>query len=374
MEDNIKEIISLKSFTDLYNGFIELQKDCDVSFNVFTMISDKYHLENMHTDIIKCFLDPNEGHNEGNKFLFLFIDLINAIDKKSVNINKSLYANAKVKSQHQVDYKGKKGFIDILILGDKHCIIFENKINNASDTYNQLPKYYGYCSQKYTVDAIVYLPLSDYKTPDKETWDDDLAKLVKEKLIVLSAFKYNGINFIDNWIIPCSNKTNNIHCISILRQYSNLVKSLKKETMSEGLLYLLLENNIDIYTFMDIANGIPKAMLTFLLKQLNNDGDLKEFKPASNDSIFCEYHVQPYNVHIDVLIQNYQYYLRVFEMNHNDFFNSDDFSKEINFGLDEENKYYKKYRLETNTINNILNDIKLIDKDIQTKFRSLDGQ
>ena len=37
------------------------------------MISDKYHLENMHTDIIKCFLDPKEGHNEGYKFLFLLL-------------------------------------------------------------------------------------------------------------------------------------------------------------------------------------------------------------------------------------------------------------------------------------------------------------
>lgn len=374
MEDNIKEIISSKDFTNLYDSFIELQKDCDISFNIFTMISDKYHLENMHTDIIKCFLGSNEGHDEGNKFLFLFIDMINTIGKEGININKDFYVNAKVESQYLVDYKGQKGFIDILISGDNHCIIFENKINNASDTYNQLPKYYGFCSQEYTVDAIVYLPLNDYKTPDNGTWDDKLAKETEEKLIVLSAFKYNEINFIDNWIIPCSSKTNNIHCISILRQYSNLVKSLKKETMSESLLYLLLENNIDIHTFMDIANGIPKAMLTFLLKQLHNDEDLKEFKRASNDSIFCEYRFQPYNVHIDVLIQNYQYYLRVFEMNYNDFFNSKDFSKEINLGLDGENKYYKKYRLDTNTINNILNDIKQIDEDIQTKLRSLNGR
>ena len=103
MEDKIKDILASNKFNDLYDNFIELQKDCDVSFNIFTMISDKYHLENMHTDIIKCFLDPKEGHNEGYKFLFLFIDMINAIGKEGININKDLYVNAKVESQYPVD-------------------------------------------------------------------------------------------------------------------------------------------------------------------------------------------------------------------------------------------------------------------------------
>ncbi len=325
MEDNIKEIISLKDFTNLYDSFIELQKDCDVSFNIFTMISDKYHLENMHTDIIKCFLDPKEGHNEGYKFLFIFIDMINIIGKEGININKAWYVNAKVKSQYRVDYNGEIGFIDIFIYGDKHCIIFENKINNASDTYNQLPKYYGFCSQKYTVDAIVYLPLNDYKTPDIGTWDNNLAKETEEKLIVLSAFKYNKINFIDNWIIPCSSKTNNIHCISILRQYSNLVKSLKEETMGESLLSLLLEKNIDIKSFLDITDGIRKAMLTKLLDQLKIKKIAKEFKLDKN-IIFCYYTVGNIEVHIDVSIRENQYYLRVHEMHDKNYFKKGDFS------------------------------------------------
>lgn len=68
MKDKIKDILVSNKFNDLYDNFIELQKDCDVSFNIFTMISDKYHLENMHTDIIKCFLDPKEGININKDF------------------------------------------------------------------------------------------------------------------------------------------------------------------------------------------------------------------------------------------------------------------------------------------------------------------
>lgn len=375
MEDNIKALIDSKGFKKLYNDFIELQKDCDVSFNIFTMISDKYYLENMHTDIIKCFLDPKEGHYEGDKFLFLFIDMINAIGKEGININKDLYVNAEVKSQYPVNYKGERGIIDILISGDKHCIIFENKINNASDTYNQLPKYYGYCSQEHTVDAIVYLPLNDYKTPDKGTWNDKLAKETEEKLIVLSAFKYNKINFIDNWIVPCSNNTNNIHCISILRQYSNLVKSLKKETMGESLISLLLERNINITSFLDITDGIRQAMLTNLLEELNKEKDTKSFEFVCKDNcIYYTYeNTTPYKVHIDFYIVKNQYYLRIFEESDNKekckhYFNEDDFHKDLNLKFDEELKLHKTYQMDINTINIILHEIKQIDKSIRCKL------
>lgn len=386
MEDKIKDILASNKFNDLYDNFIELQKDCDVSFNIFTMISDKYHLENMHTDIIKCFLDPKEGHNEGYKFLFLFIDMINAIGKEGININKDLYVNAKVESQYPVDCNGEKGFIDIFISGDKHCIIFENKINNASDTYNQLPKYYGFCSQKYTVDAIVYLPLSDYKTPDKGTWDGKLLKEIEEKLIVLSAFKYNKINFIDNWIIPCSSKANNIHCISILRQYSNLVKSLKEETMSESLLSLLLEKNIDISTFMNMTKELPKAMLKHLYNKFN-ESNLKDIR-IDNNCIYITYTINnELKIHIDVIVNEYTQYnyrLRCF-LCYDDKYKTK-YENQINKFRDKnfnnivpglkyyknEDKFTKDYSWNKNKIDDIINDIMKLDKKMDDIIKYLD--
>lgn len=386
MEDKIKDILASNKFNDLYDNFIELQKDCDVSFNIFTMISDKYHLENMHTDIIKCFLDPKEGHNEGYKFLFLFIDMINAIGKEGININKDLYVNAKVESQYPVDCNGEKGFIDIFISGDKHCIIFENKINNASDTYNQLPKYYGFCSKKYTVDAIVYLPLNDYKILDKGTWDNNLAKETEEKLIVLSAFKYNKINFIDNWIIPCSIKTNNIHCISILKQYSNLVKSLKEETMGESLLSLLLEKNIDISTFMNMTKELPKAMLKYLYNKFK-ESNLKDIR-IDNTCISIAYTINnELKIHTDVIVNEYtQYNYRLrcllcyddkYETKYKNQINK---FRDKNFnnivpGLEyckNEDKFIKDYSWSKNKIDDIINDIMKLDKNMDDIVKYLD--
>ena len=35
MEDKIKDILASNKFNDLYDNFIELQKDCDVSFREY---------------------------------------------------------------------------------------------------------------------------------------------------------------------------------------------------------------------------------------------------------------------------------------------------------------------------------------------------
>ena len=163
-------------------------------------------------------------------------------------------------------------------------------------------------------------------------------------------------------------KTNNIHCISILRQYSNLVKSLKKETMAENLLSLLLEKNINITSFLDITEGIPKAMLTNLCNQLNINKIAKLFQFTSKeDKIYCEYGNNTNdnipNVHIDFLIEKNKYYLRVFDNNGILNLKADEFGENLNLTLDDELKLHKEYPYEgKTTINIIFSDLKEIDK------------
>ena len=89
-------------------------------------MSDLYYRENFHSDIICEFLNPAGSHNEGTTFLFAFIDFINTSFPTLPGISKKNYLNAKAEREYEN--------IDILISDDvsKHCIIFENKINNAS--------------------------------------------------------------------------------------------------------------------------------------------------------------------------------------------------------------------------------------------------
>ena len=91
-------------------------------FNVFTMTSDRYYRENFQSDIIRVFLDTSENHNEGNVFLYAFIDFINDNFGDKVCISKQDYTSAKVERE--------PGKIDILVSSEasKHCIIIENKM------------------------------------------------------------------------------------------------------------------------------------------------------------------------------------------------------------------------------------------------------
>jgi hypothetical protein len=135
-------------------------------FNVFTMASDLYYRENFHSDIIKVFLDPSENHNEGNVFLYAFIEFINDKFGDKVCISKQDYTSAKVERE--------PGKIDILVSSEasKHCIVIENKMYNAVDMQRQLPRYYDFMAGLgYTIDAIVYLPLDANKRPDQSTWN-----------------------------------------------------------------------------------------------------------------------------------------------------------------------------------------------------------
>ena len=50
-------------------------KKQDLGYNVFSLMSDTFHRENFHSDIIYSLLNPHAKHKEGNVFLLLFLRL-----------------------------------------------------------------------------------------------------------------------------------------------------------------------------------------------------------------------------------------------------------------------------------------------------------
>ncbi len=116
-QNRILDFLESEDFKKTYDTYLTLKNDSDISFNIFSMISDNYYKENMYTDIIKKFLDPNAWHEEGNKFLYLFIDMINELaqqEQQKNYIDKKLYKNSKVVSQYPInnDEIKEKGFSD----------------------------------------------------------------------------------------------------------------------------------------------------------------------------------------------------------------------------------------------------------------------
>ena len=82
-------------------------RDVDLGFNAFAIISDIYHRENLHSDVIKAFLDPKGKHGEGDRFLRAFLEYLSAIDTIGARITPENYSNARIERE--------EGRIDILI-------------------------------------------------------------------------------------------------------------------------------------------------------------------------------------------------------------------------------------------------------------------
>lgn len=227
----------------------------EIGFNVFTLASDFYYRENFHSFIFASFLNPNEKHLEGNKYLHLFIDLLNKDNgkKHQINIEKNDFGNSKV---HIERHK-----IDILITDDlsKKAIIIENKINNAVDQFRQLPKYVNKIENEYDVVAIVYLTLNSAKRPDKRDWTVKERKSIESSLKLIPVFdtNHNKISLYNDWIIPSIILSQNINSSSILRQYGELIKYLNTNTMDTIALkkfYDTIQSDKNLETAISIRN------------------------------------------------------------------------------------------------------------------------
>lgn len=266
---NLLNDINIKKITEEYRVLKYSHRE--EPFNVFKLASDLYYRENFHSDIMKAFLDVNENHKEGNLFLYAFIEFIN-IHYPKVCISKINYKN--------VITERESGRIDILIRSEesRHCIIIENKINNAGDTYRQLPKYYDLMTnQGYIVDAIIYIPLNENKKPDQSTWNENDMRHINPLLCIVPACDAKH-NLVDNWIYKCSLLSRNIDCVLILRQYGELIKLLRIKNMSNILLekfYQTLisnpENLNTVLSIRDMLPNLPVYMADRLVEKFKED-------------------------------------------------------------------------------------------------------
>lgn len=219
-------------------------------FNIFHIISDLYYRENFHSDIISFFLNPKEKHGGGSYYLSAFIKMLN---KKGKNIDSNDYQDAEVTRE--------EGKVDILIKSDisKKAIIIENKINNAGDMQRQIPRYYDYVAQNsYIADAIVYLPLDIHKTPNTDDWTQEDKDNVNPLLVIIPAYDKSGsINLVKDWLQPSILLSNELDVVSILRQYSVLIKQLNNNNMDKIVLekfYQELLQNDNLQTAQSIRN------------------------------------------------------------------------------------------------------------------------
>lgn len=243
----------LEKSRKLHKNYTERNKNrTEIGFNVFTISSDFYYRENFHSDIIKSFLNPNEKHKEGSKYLHSFIDLLNK-KKSQIEIKKEDFENTIVERE--------KHNIDILITDEysKKAIIIENKINNAVDQQRQLPRYVDIVKKDFEIVAIVYLTLNSSKRPDKNDWKKNELKEINPILKLIPAYEIDPSkpNLFNNWIIPSIINSENIDSTYLLRQYGNLIKYLNTNTMDTISLekfYNSAKENNNLETAISVKN------------------------------------------------------------------------------------------------------------------------
>jgi hypothetical protein len=253
----------------------EISRKKDAHFNIFTLVSNQYLLENLHSDILSEFLNPKGNHKQKNKFLNVFLEMINNIGSdKSIKIDIEAFKNAEVERE--------ENRIDVLIKGNGQAIIFENKINGAGDMYKQLPKYFNEIKDDYKKIAIVYMPKRANQTPNETDWNVYDKENVNQRLIIFNSFgnisKENNLQcLIEKWQ-EVANEDNKC----ILKQYSKLLEMMNENIATDVL-------SLSIYKYF-LENEQLKSLyytnklIPVLIKKIG-----EEIKTVLNNSLKDEF-------------------------------------------------------------------------------------
>lgn len=251
--DEMKSFLDESLFRELACSYEENKKDQDVNlgFNAFSLISDLYYRENFHSDIITSILNPKGSHHQGNLYLKLFLEFLR--DHHHVKLRMEDYQNAVIERE--------SGRIDLLIYdqASKRAIIFENKINAATDMDRQVVRYLEKVEDtwRYQCDAIVYLTLNHKKKPDTTGWTDAERDRVRPLLKSITAYDKLQDNLYEAWLKPCVNATENRDVALVIQQYSQLIVKLGKNAMNNPVIenyYHLMHDEVRYKTALSIAS------------------------------------------------------------------------------------------------------------------------
>lgn len=255
------------------------QKKKIAEYNLFNLSSYNNQRENFHTDVIASLLDINGLHYENRLLLNLFIDFLN--NSYGYKINKGDYHNAIVNRE----FSNQESRIDLLIVGNYHCIIIENKMNDAPDMDNQISRYYNIAKNdlKLNVDAIVYLTIDGLKNAPIPSEID-----AQKALVNIGAFTNcdsGKTDLIDGWLNPCYENCKNDDTKSLINQYIKLIKHLNASCMENKTLeevYQLLNNKekLDtLKTLNEFNSKIPFYRINKIAESINDYTPFKRKSP-----------------------------------------------------------------------------------------------
>jgi hypothetical protein len=210
------------------------RRKVDLGFNAFALVSEIYHRENLHSDVMAAILDPQGAHGQGDRFLRLFLEFLR--DKHQVALDLDDYRDASVERE--------PGRIDLLIRGAhgdrRKAIIVENKINGAPDMERQVAGYLKKVEDVWSLkcDAIIYLTLQQKGWPGTHGWDDDEKDRVNSLLKPICAFADAPDDLYYGWLGPCvaTAADSSLEVTHVIRQYRQILLKLGQTAMNQPLM------------------------------------------------------------------------------------------------------------------------------------------
>ncbi len=194
-----------------------IEREKGERFNIFSIL-DMERLEvKTHSSFIYELLNPQGLHNQGEKYLKIFI-------KNILNINEFKYVNVRVVRE---DYYADEGRIDLTIENNEMFVAVEIKID-ASDQDKQIERYLKIAKRKAANFKVYYLTLDGRDADDQSvgaTMKDNIRK------------EYSNLSFADDvlkWIEMCIEGSATLPIVrESLVQYANLVKKITGKTSEE---------------------------------------------------------------------------------------------------------------------------------------------
>lgn len=259
---------------------LERSRVPSLGFNAFALMSDIYHRENFHSDILCEILNPNGEHKEGKKFLQAFFDLLlDFCDEQNINDPQTEIKN--IYNDDDIKVTREEGRTDIAIYHETKSwvIIIENKINNAEDTYRQIPKYINYWKQKREKEpiAVIYLTASDNKKfPSTNGWNSPEISDVEKLLLPIPGYVPKHRNCIWTWLSHCELSTKNFNNKAVVSQYAALVQKQAGESMDaqnvENFLKAIEETKIEITHLQELLTSLPEYYTQKTKEMLADNG------------------------------------------------------------------------------------------------------
>lgn len=233
------------------------RREVDLGFNPFALVSDVYHRENFHSDVLAAMLDPRGAHGQGDRFLRLFLEFLR--DRHHFVIDSDDYRNATVVRE--------SARIDVLIWDEvsRKALILENKINGAGDMERQVMRYLEEVVDRrhLTCDAIVYLSLLQKKVPDLTGWEPQEIKRVDPLLLPVCAYRESGQDddLYHGWLKACVDQCPEPDVALVINQYRQILLKLGQTAMNQPLME----------AFYDLMKGPERHKTALSVAAMVND-------------------------------------------------------------------------------------------------------